>query len=177
MAHRPIDLAGQRFGMLQVLRREGVIGQHAAWLCACDCGGTAVRSGAELRIGRTHSCGCQRTARVTTAALLARCEPDPHSDCLIWQGATTGKGAPLVRVNHRPVPVRRLLLELSDGAKLPASKCAVTRKGCHPLCCRPAHLVGATRAQLAERAPKPAVKRAPVAAAASSIFTLAQTLR
>ena len=53
-----LDLAGQRFGMLTVLRRAENIGRDTAWLCRCDCGSElAVRTG-YLRKGMTHSCGC-----------------------------------------------------------------------------------------------------------------------
>lgn len=114
--------------------------------------------------------------RTTTEALLARCKPDPDGDCLIWTGATTNKGAPLVRINHQRVPVRRLLLELRDGKTLGRFDCAVTEPGCHDLCCNPAHLRAVAQAERINNVPRPpTVKRAP--AAAASIFALAQSMR
>lgn len=54
-----IDLTGQRFGRLTVLRRCGTSkdGQKV-YLCKCDCGNfKEIRSG-NLRNGHTNSCGC-----------------------------------------------------------------------------------------------------------------------
>lgn len=55
-----IDLTGQRFGRLTVTRREGSdpVSQQKLWLCACDCGGTALRTGNVLKRGGQSSCGC-----------------------------------------------------------------------------------------------------------------------
>ena len=52
------DLAGQRFGSLVVLERsEGSQNGKALWRCRCDCGAEKVVAGADLRSGRTKSCG------------------------------------------------------------------------------------------------------------------------
>lgn len=54
-----IDLTGQRFGRLVVIKRNGSDGnRNATWDCCCDCGNKTVVSGSELRRGRTKSCGC-----------------------------------------------------------------------------------------------------------------------
>ena len=57
------DLTGQRFGRLVVTGRgEDYInsnGHHVPrWKCICDCGGTALVQGAQLKNGRSKSCGC-----------------------------------------------------------------------------------------------------------------------
>jgi len=52
-----VDLTGQRFGKLLVLRRCGSKNGHAAWLCRCDCGNEKIMSASSLRSG-TKSCGC-----------------------------------------------------------------------------------------------------------------------
>ena len=67
-----IDLTGQRFGRLVVIKRVGSQGKSgmATWQCRCDCGNeTVVRSDC-LRKGTTVSCGCfnadqKRTQLVT----------------------------------------------------------------------------------------------------------------
>lgn len=61
MSPRAIDMTGQRFGMLTVLRR-GVPTQKrgAAWLCVCDCGRETTVHRTELVKGSTRSCGCRR---------------------------------------------------------------------------------------------------------------------
>lgn len=53
-----IDLTGQKFGRLSVVRRFGVRGGHAAWLCKCDCGNHHIAIGRNLTKGLTKSCGC-----------------------------------------------------------------------------------------------------------------------
>lgn len=56
---RLIDLTGKRFGKLLVTGRAGTskYGQPR-WTCRCDCGGTVVVLGANLRTGSSASCGC-----------------------------------------------------------------------------------------------------------------------
>ena len=53
-----IDMTGKRYGRLVVLKRDGVSGGHASWLCQCDCGKMSVVDGNALRKGATQSCGC-----------------------------------------------------------------------------------------------------------------------
>ncbi len=54
-----IDLKGQRFGMLTVIKRVGT-NKHrkALWKCKCDCGKITTVSSVDLRSGNTKSCGC-----------------------------------------------------------------------------------------------------------------------
>lgn len=63
-----IDMVGQRFGRLTVIRRDGVWRNpdspwmtRAKWLCRCDCGNEVSVIGQNLRSGATRSCGCLRT--------------------------------------------------------------------------------------------------------------------
>lgn len=53
-----IDLTGQRYGRLTVIKRDGTKGHEPTWLCRCDCGNERVVIGADLRKGNTTSCGC-----------------------------------------------------------------------------------------------------------------------
>ena len=57
-----IDLTGQVFGRLTVLKREGS-DKHgkAMWLCQCSCCNQKVINGASLRRGLTVSCGCKKS--------------------------------------------------------------------------------------------------------------------
>lgn len=59
-SHKFIELTGQRFGRLVVLRREGKgpIGTGILWRCMCDCGNETIVSGGNLRSKHTQSCGC-----------------------------------------------------------------------------------------------------------------------
>ena len=58
-----IDLTGQRFGRLLVLRRDTYTDQQAYWVCQCDCGTITSVIGGSLRRGLTRSCGCLRAER------------------------------------------------------------------------------------------------------------------
>lgn len=58
-----IDLTGQRFGLLTVIKkvdkpRKNNNDRSAYWLCKCDCGGEIITSAHTLRIGKCNSCGC-----------------------------------------------------------------------------------------------------------------------
>lgn len=51
-----IDLTGQRFGRLEVLKYNG----NSRWECKCDCGKIVYPKGGNLRKGDISSCGCLR---------------------------------------------------------------------------------------------------------------------
>ena len=59
---RMIDLTGQRFGRLTVIRKDNARStrKYTYWQCRCDCGKTVVVYGYDLRRGRTVSCGCRK---------------------------------------------------------------------------------------------------------------------
>lgn len=58
---KKLELAGQRFGRLTVIREAGK-DSHGMykWLCQCDCGNQTVVLSSQLKSGRTKSCGCYR---------------------------------------------------------------------------------------------------------------------
>jgi hypothetical protein len=64
---KTIDLTGQQFGSLTVIRLEGKTRYgHTLWLCACECGATSLAKIDRLRSGKTQSCGCKsKTAALT----------------------------------------------------------------------------------------------------------------
>ena len=69
-----LDLVGHRFGRLVIIGRAQTIstsgGQpRTRWVAACDCGRRAVVRAAQLRSGRTTSCGC---ANVENARRMGR---------------------------------------------------------------------------------------------------------
>lgn len=56
-----LDLTGQRFGRLTVIRpTEERRRKAVVWECKCDCGNTAFVSSKNLKTGTTRSCGCLR---------------------------------------------------------------------------------------------------------------------
>lgn len=56
-----IDITGQKFGKLTVIKRANSVGNDATWLCQCDCGNTTIVQGKNLKNGHTTSCGCIRS--------------------------------------------------------------------------------------------------------------------
>ena len=53
-----IDMTGQTFGKMRVLRFSHSESSRAMWVCRCACGTEKVASGKSLRNGRITSCGC-----------------------------------------------------------------------------------------------------------------------
>jgi hypothetical protein len=77
MPSRFIDITGQRFGRLIVLKFDGLDAFRAAmFLCSCDCGNEKSIRSRDLRRGVSTSCGCYRTEltvlRSTTHGLAPR---------------------------------------------------------------------------------------------------------
>lgn len=59
MGVRTIDLTGQQFDRLTVLRRAEQPSIHGVrWECQCTCGNTKIAHAYDLRHGRIRSCGC-----------------------------------------------------------------------------------------------------------------------
>lgn len=54
-----IDLTGNKYGKLVVIKRDMTIKRPTSWLCKCECGNTKVIAGTSLTRGQTKSCGCQ----------------------------------------------------------------------------------------------------------------------
>lgn len=62
---KALDLTGQRFGKLTVLKRTETRSKRRGrrpgvrmWLCQCDCGNTVYSESSNLRSGDQASCGC-----------------------------------------------------------------------------------------------------------------------
>lgn len=66
-----IDLTGQRFGRLIVIKRIGTKHGHPLWLCACDCNNKAEVTTSDLRSGGTSSCGCLRKEQAASKSQRA----------------------------------------------------------------------------------------------------------
>ena len=65
-----IDLTGQKFGRLTVIKREEPLRRvngraYARWVCECECGKTALVTGDALRRGTQVSCGCYRNEQMS----------------------------------------------------------------------------------------------------------------
>lgn len=66
MGGKALDLTGHKYNKLTVLHRQGHRHGKPAWFCECECGGTKIVTGADLRKGNTTSCGCRMKERAKT---------------------------------------------------------------------------------------------------------------
>ena len=66
-----IDLTGQKFGRLTVIKRDGYKAGRVAWLCSCECGNTITATQNNLSRGCTKSCGCLRNEKSAERAKKA----------------------------------------------------------------------------------------------------------
>ena len=60
MVRKKIDLTGQRFGKLVVVRDVGRKNGYVLWECLCDCGKHINTTSDNLRSENTKSCGCSQ---------------------------------------------------------------------------------------------------------------------
>lgn len=59
-----IDLVGQKFNKLTVIKRNGSDRRgEARWICECECGNQITVLSSNLRSGHTISCGCERRSK------------------------------------------------------------------------------------------------------------------
>ena len=59
MAYNSIDLTGQIFGRLKVLKKHGINKRgETLWICECSCGELTKATTYQLRSGSKKSCGC-----------------------------------------------------------------------------------------------------------------------
>lgn len=74
---RLIDITGQRFGNLVVVKRSGSDknGKNSLWICQCDCGGSTIATGTHLRNGHTTSCGCVKQKNFVAGGINTRFAP------------------------------------------------------------------------------------------------------
>lgn len=129
---RVVNLAGNRYGRLTVLRRIGSIYSYSKsiWRCICDCGNIIEVRSDLLRRGKTRSCGClfRESARKNAAkATKAR---------TIYDDLAIGQAYSATRNNARR---RRIRFRLSYQEYK-----AIIQRACH-YCNAPARLRGYVR--------------------------------
>ena len=76
-----IDLTGQRFGSVVVLKRAANSNRNEVmWICRCDCGNGFTTRARSLRSGETTSCGCARLEHALAAMKKANTKhgASPH---------------------------------------------------------------------------------------------------
>ena len=81
-----IDITGQTFGKLTVIRRDENLKREPAWLCKCSCGKELTVIGKYLRYGYTKDCGCSidlTGKKFWNWTVLERVEND-YRGCMMW---------------------------------------------------------------------------------------------
>lgn len=67
---QPIDISNQRFGMLVAERIGHKAARSIFWICRCDCGVVKEIRSNDLRAHKTHSCGCDRSRKISNASTI-----------------------------------------------------------------------------------------------------------
>lgn len=70
MQQRKVDMTGERYGKLLILREVDSIRydcgkKERMWECKCDCGKIVVYSQSNIRSGNSRSCGCSKAIDLT----------------------------------------------------------------------------------------------------------------
>jgi hypothetical protein len=150
--HNFIDLTGQQFGELVVIKRgPSAIGRMTRWVCRCQCGKSTLTRSRSLRSGQARSCGCLAPGVRDRIKNLST--PEPNSGCWLWDGSMNKRGygrmtidRVLMQAHHAsyvtfigPVPPGQWVLHRCDT----------------PSCVRPAHLfLGNAKINAEDRAAK-----------------------
>lgn len=81
-----IDLTGQKFGRLTVIKRTDEIATNksAKWHCVCDCGNECIKSSTSLRKFPKSSCGCWKAE--ITSKLYKKYDIKNRKLYEIWKG-------------------------------------------------------------------------------------------
>lgn len=81
-----IDLTGQKFGRLTVIKRTDEIATNksAKWHCVCDCGNECIKSSTSLRKFPKSSCGCWKAE--ITSKLFKKYDIKNRKLYEIWKG-------------------------------------------------------------------------------------------
>ncbi|WP_054955031.1 AP2 domain-containing protein [Paenibacillus dakarensis] len=69
MVRKLIDITGERYGRLTVIKEIERNRYTRRWLCRCDCGNEVPVTMSNLRNGHTTSCGCAQRERTSEANL------------------------------------------------------------------------------------------------------------
>ena len=67
---KTIDMTGQKFGRLTVIKRTDNRSNEVCWLCKCECGNIKSIMARSLKNGDATSCGCYNRERVKEVNLI-----------------------------------------------------------------------------------------------------------
>lgn len=90
-----VDLTGNQFGKLNVIKKLGVSGRSGAYMyqCRCACGRDVVLDGTYLRNGRNTTCGAWECEENMEAALNAPDVAEDHARNAYFAGHFDGEGS------------------------------------------------------------------------------------
>lgn len=125
-----IDLTGQRFGRLTVIRYDHSEHDGVHWLCKCDCGTEKVLAGYSLRRGSTRSCGCLANEMRAAGAEHMRQGRKPKKEPVKVKKPKTEK-TPACKVYPARTAAEFFRFSKAHGC----SVCA-DRKDCDMACCK-----------------------------------------
>lgn len=141
-----INIAGQRFGRLYVVKKAKNVGRYTAWLCRCDCGNKIAVKTQKLTCSHTKSCGCLKIEKLIerskysdpTKAFWKKVIIGKPDECWSWKGklnsggygAFCGEGAHVFafKTNKKLLPGKHVLHTCDN-----------------PMCCNPQHLFSGTQ--------------------------------
>ena len=84
---KTIDILGQTFGRLTVIKKAPKRIRLTEWVCRCECGNIVVVAGRSLRNGNTKSCGCLQRERARAAGGKNKIHGDQGSRLYnVWLG-------------------------------------------------------------------------------------------
>jgi hypothetical protein len=118
MSRKRLDLVGQRFCRLFVVKFAYMKNNHSYFGCECDCGERIIVSGNSLTSNNTKSCGClqkeivARIGRANKDKLLSEETKQKLSE------ANKGKNNPMYG-KHRSEETKRKISESAKGRKRP----------------------------------------------------------
>lgn len=67
-----VDLTGERYGKLVVLKLDHIEKSRRYWECQCDCGNTTVVVEGNLKGGITRSCGCLKKGNPQAGKIITK---------------------------------------------------------------------------------------------------------
>ena len=120
-----VDLTGQTFGRLTVDEYAGRLNQKRYYFCDCKCGAFVLVLGADLKNGKTKSCGCLRR-EVTRQTMTT------HGACIGREGGLrTREYQAWQTIKGRKLPIadewEKFENFLRDVGKRPSDEHSLTR--------------------------------------------------